>query len=86
MTTPTGGQEDAGRLKHKQDGQAGRWVCGMKRITKEDFSVSSVVALAIAQHLLNLNLKPELRSGEMFRSYKCSLRGWSCSSVSGLFP
>lgn len=40
MTTPTGGQEDAGRLKHKQDGQAGRWVCGMKRITKEDFSVS----------------------------------------------
>lgn len=86
MTTPTGGQEDAGRLKHKQDGQAGRWVCGMKRITKEDFSVSSVVALAIAQHLLNLNLKPELRSGEMFRSYKCSLRDWSCSSVSGLFP
>lgn len=83
MTKPTGGQEDDGRLKHKQDGQVGKW---SEKHYLGVLSVLSMIVLAFAQHLLDLNLKPELHSGEPLRGYICSLRGWSYSSVRGMFP
>ena len=68
---------------HEQNGQVDLWG---ERHYPGELSVLSVLILLIAQHLLNLNSKFELHSGELLGSHKCSRRGEGCCPVNGRFP